>query len=140
MITPSNLSLEKVDFLNRFYTVSDDSDPAAVEKYLAFLTKDVKFTMGLASMTGEDAVRKMRENMWGGVATRKHTVHKVYTSDPEASELMLFGTVDYGLRNGKSVTGVGWAGRIVFAAGPELKMQEYQVWLDVAPLTNALKA
>lgn len=35
--------------------------------------------------------------------------------------------MDYGLRNGKEVKGVGFAGRIVFAEGEELKMSLYQV-------------
>ncbi|KAL8292059.1 hypothetical protein RQP46_001525 [Phenoliferia psychrophenolica] len=130
MITPPSLSPAKVAFLNNFYEVSDQSDPAAVDRYLAFLTKDVKFTMGLVSMEGHDAVRKMRESMWGGVATRKHTPERVYPANEAGDELMLYGTVN----------GVGWAGRIVFEeAEGELKMSSYQVWLDSSPLVTALK-
>lgn len=35
--------------------------------------------------------------------------------------------MDYGLKNGKRVEHVGWAARVVFAKGKEIKMKRYQV-------------
>jgi hypothetical protein len=40
---------------------------------------------------------------------------------------LLLPQVDYGLRNGTKVESVGWAARMVFAEGDELKMSRYQV-------------
>lgn len=73
--------------------------------------------------------------MWAAVATRHHVVTKVYPSDTE-DELMLFGTVDYELKNGKKLSS-DWAGRMVFDEAGE-KMKFYQVWLDASPVVVAL--
>jgi len=133
---PSSLSAQRVDFIAAFYAVSDDSSSEAVEKYLTFLTEDCDFIMGLASMKGHGAVREMRKTMWGGVATRRHVPEQVFIGKDE-NDLMLYGTVDYGLRNGSKVDKVGWAARMVFV---DDRMQRYQVWLDGTPLKNALQA
>lgn len=49
---------------------------------------------------------------------------------------MLFGTVDYELKNGKKLSS-DWAGRMVFDEAGE-KMKFYQVWLDASPVVVAL--
>ncbi|GJN89423.1 hypothetical protein Rhopal_002403-T1 [Rhodotorula paludigena] len=149
---PASLSQAKRDFLAAFYRTSDQPD--AIDDYLAFLAPDVDFIMGLNAVHGHQGlfqpVRKIRENMWGGVQTRRHQPHAVFVQDAAggdgnddgARQLMLHGTVDYGLRNGKTVDAVGWAALVVFAdsdgTSGELKMQRYQVWLDGAPLAKAL--
>lgn len=70
-------------------------------------------------------MREMRKTMWGGVATRRHVPEQVFIGKDE-NDLMLYGTVDYGLRNGSKVDKVGWAARMVFV---DDRMQRYQVWL-----------
>jgi hypothetical protein len=74
--------------------------------------------------------------MWAAISKRHHVVTKVYpsTSDSE-DELMLFGTVDYELKNGKKLSS-DWAGRMVFEGTGE-KMKFYQVWLDASPVVVA---
>ncbi|PRQ75430.1 hypothetical protein AAT19DRAFT_14452 [Rhodotorula toruloides] len=135
---PPSLPSSLISFITHFYQTSDKPD--AVDTYLSFLTPDVEFVMGLNAVRGS-AVRKIRENMWGGVATRQHVPSAVYTN-ADGSELMIHGTVIYGLRNGKKVENVGWAALMVFeeegAKREEWKMRRYQVWLDGAPLSKAL--
>ncbi|GAA6018464.1 hypothetical protein JCM11491_007007 [Sporobolomyces phaffii] len=133
---PANLPADKVAFISAFYETSDSRN---VDRYLDFLTRDVDFIMGVNGVKGEAAVRKIRETMWGGVETRSHRPEKAYLGDDAANEVMLHGTVSYGLKNGDSVDNVGWAARMVFAPGTELKLSRYQVWLDGAPLGTALK-
>ncbi|GAA5882730.1 hypothetical protein JCM16303_006566 [Sporobolomyces ruberrimus] len=133
-IHPDTLSKEKVEFISSFYRTSDSRD---VDQYLSFLTSDVDFIMGINAVKGEAAVRKIRETMWGGVETRSHNPEKVYHFSDDAQELMLHGTVSYGLKNGDKVENVGWAARMVFAQGSdELKLSRYQ---DGTPLSTALK-
>ncbi|SCZ99385.1 BZ3500_MvSof-1268-A1-R1_Chr7-2g09509 [Microbotryum saponariae] len=171
---PPTLSQEKKEFIKAFYSVSDT--PGATDKYVDFLTEDVDFIMGLKAIQGVPAVRKMRETMWSDVTTRRHTPTQVYTFNQESNDLMIHGKassiiwdqfwvlrhvltriyfvltcqVSYGLKNGTSVEDVGWAARMVFAQGGELKMKSYQaallstlaifqVWLDAAPLADAVK-
>lgn len=131
-----------------------------VMQYVNFLTPDVDFTMGLKSIKGHAAVKDFRKGMWNGVASRLHKPKKAYSLDEKASEVMLFGTVEYGLDSGKSAT-VEWAARMVFAPSSEqLKLASYQVsnlrslatlticadptdmqvWLDSTPLKEAMAA
>ncbi|BGP24133.1 hypothetical protein Rt10032_c05g2166 [Rhodotorula toruloides] len=129
---PPSLPSSLLAFIERFYAVSDKPD--AVDEYLSFLTDEVEFVMGLNAVQGSTAVRKIRENMWGGVATRHHVPSAVYTN-ADGSELM----VTYGLRNGKKVERVGWAALLVFEeeglGRDEYRMRRYQ---DGAPLSKAL--
>ncbi|GAA5911616.1 hypothetical protein JCM8208_005692 [Rhodotorula glutinis] len=132
---PPSVPAVQLDFLQRFYHASDRPD--AIDEYLSFLSPNVDFVMGLNAVNGHDAVRQIRQNMWGGVVERSHRPRAVFSAG-DARELMLHGTVSYGLRDGSRVDNVGWAALVVFAEGDELKMRRYQVWLDGAPLSQAL--
>lgn len=76
----------------------------------------------------------MRHAIWANVSSRVHVVSKVFpsTSAEDKHELMLFGTVDYGLKNGKELR-TEWAGRMVFDEKDTEKMRFYQVYLDASP-------
>ncbi|SCV70680.1 BQ2448_3442 [Microbotryum intermedium] len=120
---PPSLSQEKQDFIKAFYRVSDI--PGATDEYVGFLTEGVDFIMGLKAIQGVQAVRKMRETMWGDVTSRCHSPTQVYTFGSEGNDLMI---------HGKAFEDVGWAARIVFAPGGDLKMKSYQ-----ASLAHAVK-
>lgn len=71
----------------------------------------------------------MRTGMWEKVAKRSHMPKRIYSSDPKSDEVMLYGTVDYELKDGKK-TSVDWSARSLFAEEEgELKMNFYQVYL-----------
>ena len=71
--------------------------------------------------------------------SRKHTLSKIFPFGDNSNEVMLYGHVDYGLKNGKNVT-VDWAGHALLVdEGGKLKMGLYQVYLDSAPVANAMK-
>lgn len=128
--TPSNTSLDPriVSFFERFYAVSDDPD--AHEEYAQSFTPDADFTMGTRKVAGYKDILALRHGLWSGpVETRKHTLHKIFPFGPDAHEVMLYGSVDYRLKNGKHVS-VDWAGRAVLAEHQgELRMNFYQVYL-----------
>lgn len=70
--------------------------------------------------------------MWEKVATRKHKPIKVFPFGPNADEVMLYGTVDYGKKDGTSAT-VDWSARAhLLKDDSEMKMDFYQVYLDTA--------
>lgn len=72
-------------------------------------------------------ILKMRQGMWEKVAKRSHFPKKIYAFD--ADEVMLCGSVDYTLKDGKS-TSVDWAAKAHFAQEDgQLKMDCYQVYL-----------
>lgn len=68
--------------------------------------------------------------MWSAVASRKHTVHKVFPFSNESNEFMLYGSVAFGLRNGVHAD-LDWAARadIVKSADGKWRMKYYQVYL-----------
>jgi hypothetical protein len=67
--------------------------------------------------------------MWKNVSSRTHKPHKVFPYGPNAKELMLFGTVNYGLKSGET-SSKDWAARaqLVNEDG-RVKMCFYQVYL-----------
>lgn len=71
----------------------------------------------------------MRTGMWEKVAKRLHKPQKIFSFASGSDEVMLFGTVDYELRDGKKAH-VDWSARSHFAQEDgELKMDFYQVYL-----------
>lgn len=67
--------------------------------------------------------------MWEKVAKRSHKPQQLYSFGVNSDDIMLFGTVDYVLKDGKGTT-VEWAARAHFSkAEGELKMDYYQVYL-----------
>jgi len=135
--TPEGISQEKIDFVKRFVAVSDKPD--AVDDYLAFFTSEGVVKMGIAPLVEHaEGIRKMRENMWSGVTSRRHTLLAIF--DGRDDELMLHGTVDYDLCHGVKVDGVSWASKMTFASGHgPLLLSSYIVWFDMAPLKEGLE-
>lgn len=58
----------------------------------------------------------MRRGLWAAAPERLHTPQKVFPFGPGASEVMIYGTVEYRLNDGKkasldltSCRGLGWS-------------------------------
>lgn len=140
--TPSNPKVDPrvVEFYENFYRVSDDPSEQAHVEYADSITKDGTLSMGTKKATGYDNIMELRKGLWSGpIKTRKHTLKQIFPFGDNSKNVMLHGSVDYGLKNGKSVT-VEWAGRAeLVEEGGHLKMKEYQVYLDSAPVANAAK-
>ena len=67
--------------------------------------------------------------MWEKVAKRSHTPKQIYPLGSDSDDVMLYGTVDYELKDGKKA-GVDWSARARFAKEEgALKMEFYQVYL-----------
>ncbi|EHY56236.1 hypothetical protein HRR83_008748 [Exophiala dermatitidis] len=138
--TPSTIEVDPrvVSFFENFYAVSDN--PTAHDEYVSSLTPDADFIMGTKKARGSDDILAIRKALWTGpVKTRKHKLEKIFPFGKDSHEVMVYGSVDYGLKNGKEVT-VDWAGRAKFVEHQgSLKMSFYQVYLDSAPVANAAK-
>lgn len=67
--------------------------------------------------------------MWDTVVSRKHTIKKIFPFGNDATEVMLYGTVDLGLRTGESKS-IDWAAHAQLdCSGEGCKMKFYQVYL-----------
>ncbi|EXJ59269.1 hypothetical protein A1O7_06701 [Cladophialophora yegresii CBS 114405] len=127
-----------VPFFEKFYQVSDT--PSAHDAYVASFLPDADFVMGTKSTRGSEGILELRRGLWSGpIQRRKHTLEKIFPFG-SSREVMLYGSVEYGLKNGREVV-VQWAGRAVLGEDEEggLRFRFYQVYLDSAPVANALK-
>lgn len=67
--------------------------------------------------------------MWEKVASRKHQPLKIFPFGSSSDEVMLYGNVDYVLKDGKQAS-VPWAARAhLVKEGGAVKMDFYQVYL-----------
>lgn len=75
-------------------------------------------------------ITALREGMWTSVASRKHTLHKIFPFGNDSTEVMLYGSVELGMRSGSTVE-IDWAGRaqLVKESDGEYRMSFYQVFL-----------
>ncbi|RMY89231.1 hypothetical protein D0862_10265 [Hortaea werneckii] len=134
-------------YFESFYTISDTPD--IHQKYSEQFTRNAKLIMASKEAQGRDgkptdASRdkstpdfKVRIGMWEKVATRSHKPVKIFPFGSGSDEVMLFGTVDYELKDGKKAC-VDWAARAHFAQEDgALKMDFYQVYLDTAAMSRA---
>jgi len=84
----------------------------------------------IESSSGIAGIIEMRQGMWEKVAKRSHKPSKIYSFGKDSYDVMLHGTVDYELKDGKKADGIEWSARAMFAAEDgSLKMKFYQVYL-----------
>jgi hypothetical protein len=73
--------------------------------------------------------------MWAKVASRRHTVNKVFPFGTNSEELMLYGSVAFTFKAGGGAE-VDWAGRAQLekSADGKYRLKFYQVYLVSVPL------
>lgn len=127
---PSNLAIDPAvkAFFEAFYAESDKPD--AFESYAQnFFTSNASMITPTRKANGTAEIIETRKGMWTHVKSRKHTVHKVFPFGEDASEVMMQGTVEYGLKNGKDLS-QPWAGYAKLSKeGGEVKMSYYQIYM-----------
>ncbi|KAG4030519.1 hypothetical protein MFRU_012g02520 [Monilinia fructicola] len=123
------------EFFEAFYRLSDRE--GGHEEYADQFAEDAELVMGIKRVKGKEEILAFRKSMWEKVASRLHTAHKIFPFGQDSNEVMLFGTVAYGLRDGRKAE-VEWAGRAVLVQeGGKWKLGFYQVYLDSAAVQNA---
>jgi len=71
----------------------------------------------------------IRKGLWEKVSNRAHFPEKVYPFGANSDEIMLYGTVNYELKDGRKAT-VDWAARAhMIKEEGQVKMDFYQVYL-----------
>jgi hypothetical protein len=71
----------------------------------------------------------LRYSMWQKVSSRKHTPMKIFPFGPSSDEIMLYGTVDYVLKDGGEAK-LDWSARAhLVEEGGMVRMDFYQVYL-----------
>ena len=68
--------------------------------------------------------------MWASIISRSHDPIKVFPYGPNSDEVMLYGTVEYELKEGGKKASKDWAARAKLRnVEGEWKFAEYQVYL-----------
>lgn len=141
-------------FFEEFYQTSDTA--GAHEKYADAFTPDATLIMASKKVKGRDGslpilhqhltsltpflphrpadvrnaeIIALRKSMWEKVASRHHKPQKVFPFGANADEVMLYGTVAYELKDGRSAS-VDWAARAhLVKEDGRVRMDFYQVYL-----------
>lgn len=83
-------------------------------------------------MLTPSAILSLRKSMWEKVSSRSHRPIKIFPFGSYSDEVMLYGTVEYGLKAGGN-SGLDWAARAHLVKneedGGKVKMDFYQVYL-----------
>lgn len=128
-------SVEKLSsFLTKFYKTSD-TKPLGKDPYVDFFTPDAQVFIGPTEVCGTDEIAEMRRNIWTSVVKRHHEFQDV--AHITETEVMVTGTVEYGLVNGKRVNSL-WAAKLVFESPDYKRMAYYRVYLDPSAVAKAL--
>ncbi|KAE9379649.1 hypothetical protein N431DRAFT_541122 [Stipitochalara longipes BDJ] len=123
------------EYFENFYKTPDTPD--AHEKYVESFTRSAIMIMASKISEGYDEILALRKGMWNAVSSRQHRIEKIFPFGPNATELMIFGTVAYELKDGTKAE-VPWGARATMAKESDVwKMKFYQVYLDTAALQNA---
>ncbi len=127
-------------FLKAFYEASDANPSSASvtdstnEAYANFFTDAPTFHMGPVTANDKAGIKEWRKGGWEGITSRRHIMENVYllgklSDDDERAEFMVYGTVDYGVKDGGKGT-ADWGARLVLnKQGKEWKMSFYQVYI-----------
>ncbi|KER00749.1 hypothetical protein AUEXF2481DRAFT_645 [Aureobasidium subglaciale EXF-2481] len=120
-------------FFESFYETSDTPD--AHERYSKQFTQDATLIMASKKVQGREEILSLRKGMWEKVNKRKHTAVKVFPFGPSSNEVMLYGIVEYVLKDGREAS-VDWAARAnLVKEDGTVMMNFYQVYLDTAAQT-----
>ncbi|KAH7070441.1 hypothetical protein BKA63DRAFT_77185 [Paraphoma chrysanthemicola] len=115
-------------FFEDFYATSDTPD--AHEHYVKYFTDDATLIMASKKVKGTEEILALRKSMWEKVSSRSHNPVKIFPFGSYSDEVMLYGTVKYGLKSGGE-SGLDWAARAkLVKVDGKVKMEFYQVYLD----------
>ncbi|CAI6333829.1 unnamed protein product [Periconia digitata] len=127
---PANVSFDPAfkKFFEDFYAVSDTPD--AHERYVTFFMPDATLVMASKKAVGSDEILALRKGLWEKVSSRVHRPLKIFPYGPNSDQVMLHGTVRYGLKAGGDAS-VDWAAyaRLAKTGDGKVKMGFYQVYL-----------
>jgi hypothetical protein len=92
------------------------------------LSHSITFKVAILTNTFLE-ILAMRKGMWEKVSSRAHKAPKIFPFGPNSDEVMLYGTLKYGLKAGGD-SSKDWAARAhLVKEDGRVKMNFYQVYL-----------
>ncbi|KIW06278.1 uncharacterized protein PV09_02749 [Verruconis gallopava] len=130
---PANLPFEERyrKFIEEFYQVSDT--PSAHDQYVARFAPNARLVMASKVAVGAEEILALRRALWEKVNTRSHRPLKVFPFGANSDEVMIYGTVEYGFKDGRN-GGLEWAakGKLGVDETGKVVWRDYQVYMDTA--------
>jgi len=122
-----------LDFIRHFYETSDVNDRDFDVKYAECFVSEGILVMPAKRAVGAREIIALREGAWGDISTREHTVLGIVPFRPHASDVLLWGTVKYGMKDG-STKESDWAAKGSFVrVDGAVKWKDYKVYTNSAP-------
>ncbi|CAH0018598.1 unnamed protein product [Clonostachys rhizophaga] len=116
------------NFIQRFYTLSDEKDGVAA--WAACFAEDATLKKGDIVVVGRESLVELGQNSWNGQRSRLHKVSKVYPfSQPRPSEVMLHG-VSQIVYDDQTTGELAWAAILQFSRsrGGQIHIQSYYIY------------
>lgn len=128
-----SVSPQVASFVKDLYARSDVG-PEGHDAYVDLYLPDAVLIMGTSQFDGHAGVRKFREAGWEKVATRHHVCEGIFPNPDNKDEVMTYGTVDYGFKDGTQKKGIEFATRLIMDQSKgEPKIKFYQVFIVSFP-------
>lgn len=110
---------------------ASDVGPSGHQAYVDLYLPDATLIMGPTIYNGHKGVQAFREAGWEKVSRRRHVCKGMFPSPSNPStEIMTYGTLDYGFKDGSVKEGIEWAGRLLLArVDGQPKIAFYQVYI-----------
>lgn len=124
-----SISPQVASFVKDLYARSDVG-PSGHDAYVDLYAPDATLIMDKVQYDGQAGVRQFREKGWEKVATRHHVCKGIFANPDNANEVMTYGYVDYGFKDGSEKKGIEFATRLVMdLSGETPKIRFYQVYI-----------
>ncbi|KAK6197275.1 hypothetical protein LQW54_010737 [Pestalotiopsis sp. IQ-011] len=123
----NTLDKELADFLQKFYTLSDDR--AHADSWAACFSSDARMKRKMDDVVGRENISNVNLESWKGQAQRLHVVYKIFPFSAGATdEVMLYGKSEYDYEDG-STGEMPWSARLHFQrSGGGIAIDFYQVY------------
>ena len=119
-----------VQLVEKLYSASDIGPPGH-QAYIDLYMGNATLIMGSTVYQGHQGILKFRQAAWEKVSSRTHICKGIYRSpsDPQR-DIMTYGTLDYGFKDGSTQQGIEWAGRLLLGRiNGQPKIAFYQVYI-----------
>ncbi|RVX74790.1 hypothetical protein B0A52_01067 [Exophiala mesophila] len=130
--------------IQRALSLLDDTTSEAGQRMVdEVYTDDATVVFSSGEHRGREEILHCRDNVWRVVHSRRHIFEKVYAHNDTDRDLMAFGRVEVGLRNGKDIIAPFSAHILVdpesVAADPP-RLREFRGYVDTSPILLALQS
>ncbi|CRG86363.1 hypothetical protein PISL3812_03368 [Talaromyces islandicus] len=128
------------DLIAKFMDIGDTkSDEAGQRLGYEVFAPDGRIVVNKRSINGAAEIAATHKDQMASIKGRRHRVDKVYTCNEKADDLLLIGSVERYLHDGRTLV-TEWASRLVIenASCEEPRLKLFNAWSDFSEFLAAL--